>query len=242
MKRWFNNAPIRAKILVCAITIVLIVGSMSSVVYVGIVASQARDQLVEHADAIIVSTDALQEHLTNTELDFRSYLLTGDKAWLTAYDRSNQAYDGEFANLQALVSDDPAQIEQLRQIDLEVQGWRIYVHQVGINLRKRLGKRPSAASDAFTATGFHGKQDYDDIRSRLAALRSAEAQLADVRRQDADTSAFALRVTLLAGTLVVGVLCLGTLSLLASNIARRVGRVTWAAERISTGDSSVPMI
>ena len=46
-------------------------------------------------------------------------------------------------------------------------------------------------------------------------------------------------MTLLDGTLVVGVLCLGTLSLLASNIARRVGRVTWAAERIATGDSTV---
>src|SRR5204863_1681594 len=47
MKAWFNNAPIRAKILVCAITIVLIVGAMSGVVYGGIVVSQSRDQLVE---------------------------------------------------------------------------------------------------------------------------------------------------------------------------------------------------
>jgi len=239
MRVWFNNARIRNKILVCAVAIVLIVGAMSGVVYNGINTSQARDQLVERADAIIMSTDALQVYLTNIELAFRSYLLTGDKVWLTSYDKSNQAYDGEFATLQQLVRDDPPQSEQLRQIDQEVQGWRIYVHQVGIGIRKRLGKRPSAASDAFTATGFRGKQDYDDIRSRLVALRSSEAQLADVRRQEAQTSAIMLRVTLLTGTLVVGVLCLGTLSLLASNIARRVGRVTWAAERIATGDNTV---
>jgi len=239
MRVWFNNARIRNKILVCAVAILLIVGAMSGVVYNGIDTSQARDQLVERADAIIMSTDALQVYLTNIELAFRSYLLTGDKVWLTSYDKSNQAYDGEFATLQQLVRDDPPQSEQLRQIDQEVQGWRIYVHQVGIGIRKRLGKRPSAASDAFTATGFRGKQDYDDIRSRLVALRSSEAQLADVRRQEAQTSAIMLRVTLLTGTLVVGVLCLGTLSLLASNIARRVGRVTWAAERIATGDNTV---
>jgi CHASE3 domain sensor protein/anti-anti-sigma regulatory factor len=239
MRAWFNNARIRAKILVCAIAIVLLVGTMSGVVYTGIVASQDRDQLVVRANAIVMSTDALQDHLTNIELAFRSYLLTGDKLWLATYDKSNQEYDGEFVNLQALMHDDPQQSEQLRQIDLEVQAWRIYVHQVGIGIRKRLGKRPSAASDAFTATGFRGKQDYDDIRSRLVVLRSAEVQLADVRREAAQTSAFALRVTLLAGTLVVSVLCLGTLSLLASNIAHRVGRVTWAAERIATGDNSV---
>lgn len=239
MRAWFNNARIRAKILVCAIAIVLLVGTMSSVVYYGIVASQERDQLVVRANAIVMSTDALQGHLTNIELAFRSYLLTGDKAWIKSYDDANLAYNGEFATLQVLVRDDPAQIEQLRQIDSGVQGWRIYVHQAGISIRKRLGKRPSAASDAFIATGYNGKVDFDHIRGQLVALRSAETQLADVRRQEAQTSALTLRVTLLAGTLIVSVLCLGALSLLAGNIARRVGRVTWAAERIATGDNSV---
>lgn len=239
MKSWFNNARIRTKILICAIAIVLIVGTMSSVVYHGIVANQERAQLVEHTNAILISTDALQRHLINIELDFRSYLLTGDKAWLAAYDVTNQAYNGEFTTLQTLVRDDPVQSEQMRQIDSEVKGWRIYVHQAGISIRKRLGKRPSAASDAFIATGFRGKEDFIHIRDRLVALRSAETQLADMRREDAERSALTLRVTLLVGTLVVSVLCLGTLSLLASNIVRRVGRVTWAAERIATGDNSV---
>jgi CHASE3 domain sensor protein/anti-anti-sigma regulatory factor len=239
MRAWFNNARIRVKILVCAVAILLLVITMSSVVYYGIVASQTRDDLVERADAIIMSTDALQVHLTNIELAFRSYLLTGDKQWLAVYEKNNKEYDDEFAVLQNLMRDDQQQTEQLRQVSLEVQGWRIYVHQVGINMRKRLAKRPSAASDAFIATGYRGKVDYDDIRSRLVSLRSAEAQLANTRRQEADTSALTLRVTLLAGTLVVGVLCLGTLLLLASNIARRVGRITWAAERIATGDNTV---
>jgi anti-anti-sigma regulatory factor/CHASE3 domain sensor protein len=239
MKAWFNNARIHTKILICAIAILLIVVAMSGAVYYGIDTSQSRDQLVERADAIIISTDGLQMRLANIELAFRSYLLTGDKTWLTAYDKANQEYDTDFATLQELVRDDTRQSEQLRQISQEVQGWRIYVHQVGIGIRKRLGKRPSAASDAFIATGLRGKSDYDDIRTRLITLRTAEAQLADVRRQEAQTSAIALRVTLLAGTLIVSVLCLGTLSLLASNIARRVGRVTWAAERIAGGDNSV---
>jgi CHASE3 domain sensor protein/anti-anti-sigma regulatory factor len=239
MKRWFNDATIRAKILVCAVAILILVGVMSSVVYRAIDASQDRAQLVEQAHAIVTSTDVLQVHLMNIELAFRSYLLTGNKAWLKTYDVSNQAYDDEFATLQELVRDDPAQSEQLREIARVVQGWRIYVHQVGIGIRKRLGKRPSAASDAFIATGTNGKVDFDHISSSLVALRSTEAQIMDVRLQEAQTAAIALRVMLLAGTLVVSVLCLGTLSLLASNIARRVGRVTWAAERIATGDSTI---
>jgi len=120
-----------------------------------------------------------------------------------------------------------------------VQGWRIYVHEVGIGIRKRLGKRPSAASDAFIATGTTGKVDFDYIRTSLITLRNTQAQITDTRLQEAQTAAIALRVVLLTGTLVVSVLCLGTLSLFASNIARRVGRVTWAAEHIASGDNTV---
>src|SRR5215217_3853182 len=176
MKHWFNNARIRTKILVCAIAIVVIVSIMSGVVYQGIEISQSRDQLVIRANAIVSSTDSLQVYLTNIELAYRSYLLTGDKVWLKSYDAYNLGYNGEFTNLQALVGDDPEQSEQLRQVDQEVQAWRIYVHQVGMNIRKRLGKRPSAASDAFIATGLRGKQDFEDIHKRLVILRSAEAQ------------------------------------------------------------------
>ena len=239
MRSWFNNAPIRAKILVCAVAILLTVGIMSGVVYRAIDTSQDRAQLAERAHTIVTSTDVLQGHLLNIELAFRSYLLTGDKAWLKTYDASNQAYDDEFATLQELVRDDSAQSEELSQIARVVQGWRIYVHQVGIGIRKRLGKRPSAASDAFIATGTTGKVDFDYIRTSLITLRNTQAQITDTRLQEAQTAAIALRVVLLTGTLVVSVLCLGTLSLFASNIARRVGRVTWAAEHIASGDNTV---
>jgi len=239
MRSWFNNAPIRAKILVCAVAILLTVGIMSGVVYRAIDTSQDRAQLVERAHTIVTSTDVLQGHLLNIELAFRSYLLTGDKAWLKTYDASNQAYDDEFATLQELVRDDSAQSEELSQIARVVQGWRIYVHEVGIGIRKRLGKRPSAASDAFIATGTTGKVDFDYIRTSLITLRNTQAQITDTRLQEAQTAAIALRMVLLTGTLVVSVLCLGTLSLFASNIARRVGRVTWAAEHIASGDNTV---
>src|SRR5262249_24706326 len=88
-------------------------------------------------------------------------------------------------------------------------------------------------------TGYRGKVDFDHIRDRLAAIRTLEAQLADIRRAEALTSALELRVTLLAGTLVVSILCLGALSVLASNMALGVVRVSWAASRIARGDDSV---
>jgi rsbT co-antagonist protein RsbR len=239
MISWFNNARIRTKILVCAIAILVIVGAMSGVVYAGIVASQGRDRLVVRANTIVASTDKLMLQVSNMELDYRTYLLTGDKAGLKPYETNYLTYTQELANLQEVLSSDPVQTERLRQIDTAVVAWRTYTHQAGIKTRARLGKKPSAAFDAYTITGYRSKQDYDHIRNQLIALRDIEIAHAEERQSEAQTTALQLRVTLLVGTLVVSLLCLGALSLLASNIARRVGRVTLAAQRIASGDGTV---
>ncbi|HEU5103463.1 MAG TPA: CHASE3 domain-containing protein, partial [Roseiflexaceae bacterium] len=219
MMSWFNNARIHTKILICAITIVVIVGAMSGAVYAGIVASQERDRLAMRANTIVASTDKLILQVANMELDYRTYLLTGDKAGLKPYETNYLTYTQELASLQEILSSDPAQAEQLREIDTAVHAWRTYTHQAGIKTRTRLGKKPSAAFDAYTITGYGSKQDFDHIRNLLIALREDEIRHAETRRLEAQTAAIQLRVTLLVGTLVVSVLCLGALSLLASNIA-----------------------
>ena len=100
----------------------------------------------------------------------------------------------------------------------------------------------STPSDLFIATALRGAQDFDEIRMRLNAIRTVAVQHSDVYRQEAQAAAVRLRITLLLGMIVTSVLSLGTLSFLASNIARRVQRVTWAATRIAHSDNSVPVL
>jgi CHASE3 domain sensor protein/anti-anti-sigma regulatory factor len=238
MLRQFNNLSIRTKILVCAITILVLVGIMAGVVYYGVVESEARDGRVVRADDVVRSTDTLLIQLTNMELDFRSYLFTGNDTFLASYEASHQAYQQEQTRLPPLVQDDPVQAEQLHQLDLAVQGWRNFLHQPTIQKRKSL-KKGGTAADLFVITALRGAQDFDEIRARLSAIRTAEVQRSDAYRQEARAAALWLRVTLLLGTLVTSVLSLGALSLLARSIARRVQRVTWAATRIAEGDIAV---
>src|SRR5262245_53391795 len=239
MVRQFNQLSIRTKILVCAIAILTLVGAMTGVVYAGIVQSEAREQRVVRAADVVGSADMLLMHLTNLELNFRTYLLTGGDDFLTAYDASYQAYQQEEALRAGLVLDEPEQIKQLEQLDVAVRGWHNFLHLPTIRSRKALKTKSSTASDLFVATALRGVQDFDEIRMRLSAIRGVEVQRSDMYRQEALAAAVQLRVTLLVGTLVAGALSLGTLFFLARNIAERVQRVTWAATRIADGDNSV---
>jgi CHASE3 domain sensor protein/anti-anti-sigma regulatory factor len=239
MLRQFNHLSIRTKILVCAITILILVGIMTIVVYVGIVESEARDQRVVRAADVVQGTDTLLIQLTNMELDFRTYLLTGDAAFVTSYDANYQAYQQKQIRLAQLVGDDAAQAELLHQLDVTVRGWHNFLHQPTIRSRKALKKKSGTASDLFVSTALRGAHDFNDILLRLNAIRIAEVQRSDAYRQEAQAATLRLRLTLLVGTLITGVLSLSTLVFLASTIARRVQRVTLAATRIADGDNTV---
>jgi rsbT co-antagonist protein RsbR len=239
MLHQFNQLSIRTKFLVCAITILVLVGGMSAAVYIGIVENEAREQRVVRAADVVHSTDALLMPLTNMELNFRGFLLTGSDTFLTAYEASYQEYQQEKTLLAALLLDEPEQTKELQQLEVAVSGWHNFLHQPTIRTRKALKKSGGTVGDLFIATALRGAQDFDDIRVRLSAIRTIEMQRSDVYRQESQAAAVRLRVMLLVGLIVTSVLSLGALSFLASNIVRRVQQVTKAATRIADGDNTV---
>ncbi|HET9222738.1 MAG TPA: CHASE3 domain-containing protein, partial [Roseiflexaceae bacterium] len=232
----FNQLSIRTKFMVCAVTILVLVGGMSGAVYIGIVENEAREQRAVRAADVVQTTDTLLMHLTNMELNFRSYLLTGSDDFIGAYEASYQAYQQDQILLAVLVQAEPEQVKELQQLAVAVRGWHNFLHQPTIRSRKAMKKNNSTASSLFIATALRGAQDFDEIRMRLNAIRTVEAQRSEASRQSAEAAALLLRATLLGGLLVTSVLSLGALSLLAGNIVRRVQRVTLAATRIADGD------
>jgi anti-anti-sigma regulatory factor/CHASE3 domain sensor protein len=239
MLQYFNHLSIRAKVRVCAIAILVLVLGMASVVYIDIIENEARDQRVVRAADIVQASDMLLIQLTNMELDFRTYLLTGNAVFVTSYEASYQAEQQEQLHLAQLVGDDTTQVEQLHELDVAVSGWRNFLHLPTIRSRKAVQRTNTTASSLFVATALRGARDFNDIRLRLSAIRAAEVQRSDTYRQEAREANLRLRLVLLAGTSITGILSLGALSFLASNIARRVQRVTRAATRIAAGDASV---
>src|SRR5262249_33826879 len=92
MRSSFQHLSIRTKIIVCAILILLIVVSMSTLVYDGIVVSQTRDEEVAQTTEIVSAIDALQLQLVNMELGYRGFLLLGNDASLEPYTTGYQSY------------------------------------------------------------------------------------------------------------------------------------------------------
>jgi CHASE3 domain sensor protein/anti-anti-sigma regulatory factor len=233
---FFQHLRIRTKILIGATLVLLIVVSMSGLVYHGILVSQTRDQAVAHTMEIISAIDDVQLQITNMEAGYRGFLIVGDDTFLGPYTTGYQSYSRTYARLRELVGDDPRPFDQLIQIDRAVQRWHNGVLESGIQIRRLINGTNNAALTAFTNTDSTGRHAFEDLRARVAALRAVEAEHSAAQRQEAEVAALNLQTTLWIGSGLAIVASLGLLGLLATRLARRVGVVTQAAVHMADGE------
>jgi CHASE3 domain sensor protein/anti-anti-sigma regulatory factor len=233
---FFRHLRIRTKILLCAILVLVIVVSMSGVVYRGILVSQTRDQAVAHTTEIISAIDDVQLQIVNMEMGYRGFLIIGDDAFLAPYTTGYQSYSRTYARLRELVGDDAQPFDQLIQIDRAVQRWHNGILESGIQVRRLINGTNNAAFTAFTTTDSTSQHAFEDLRARVAALRAVEVARSTAQRQEAEAAALNLQATLWIGSVLAIVASLGLLGLLATNLARRVGVVTQAAIHMADGE------
>jgi CHASE3 domain sensor protein/anti-anti-sigma regulatory factor len=236
---FFHNLRIRTKIVVCAILVLLIVVSMSGVVYNGITVSQVRDQEVAHTAEITGDIDALLLQIVNMETGYRGFLIVGDDAFLEPYTTGYQEYTHASTRLQELLHDDTPQLERLNKIDRAVQRWHNSVLETGIQVRRLINGSHDAAFTAFTTADSASKHAFEDLRTRVAELRAVETERSNTQRQEAQAAAAGLKTTLFVGSVLALLFSVGLLGLLATNIAHRVGQVTVAARQMAEGAHAV---
>jgi CHASE3 domain sensor protein/anti-anti-sigma regulatory factor len=239
MRVILQNLGIRSKIMVGAILALVIVVSMASWVYHGIVVSQARDDDLAQTTEITSAIDAMHLQLVNMELGYRGFLIVGDDTLLTPYTTGYQSYTRTSAHVRELLQPDPQQLDRLNRLDRAVGSWHDSVLETGIALRRILTGAPNAAYTAFITDDETSKHAFLDLTNRVAAFRAIETDRDIQRSQEAQAAAANLKDTLVIGTVLAVLASLGVLWLLATNIARRVGHITQIALHMADGMRTV---
>ncbi|MFT3987282.1 sensor histidine kinase [Aestuariivirga sp.] len=129
--------------------------------------------------------ERLLRELVDAETGQRGFLLTGDEKFLAPYNDARKTIDASFAQLNALVADNPGQVAKLGQIRASASD-RLATLEAGIGLEKA-GKHGDAVDILRLGTG---KQQMDQVRAGVAAFETDENQLLAVRRTDLDNQQF----------------------------------------------------
>ena len=229
--RW-SSLPLLGKGLVLvAVPVVALLATVTWSYWSEHAESGVEADLRRELETLTVSQQALTQ-IVDVETGGRGYLLTGQDGFLEPYRQGERDLGPTLARLEALVKDQPAQLERLKGLDGLIRQREQLVDTLVAN-RAVLSSSPARIADIMT----QGKSTQDALRRGLAAVQAdaqhrIEAGLATGRRARSRRV-----VTVVAGTLTgvgAGLLALGLFSV---GIVRRIRLLEENARCLASGDA-----
>jgi methyl-accepting chemotaxis protein len=118
------------------------------------------------------------------ETGMRGYLLAGEEGFLDPYKGGEEATYSGIAALQETVSDNPAQVARLAEVEQVLREWQENVTEPTIGLRREIGNAQTMNDMAALVGEARGKVYFDAFRGQIATFIEREATLLVTRRQD----------------------------------------------------------
>ncbi|QLG93346.1 response regulator [Pseudomonas yamanorum] len=145
-------------------------------------------QWVEHTDRVINNLNETSKLTVDLETGMRGFLITGDEHFLDPYEVAKPRIISDLRGLQALVADNPQQVDRLKRLESLQVEWNNYAQSM-IDLQRENGDYRSAVKAG------RGKRLTDEIRKEYDEAIAMEQQFRINRNEDV-TRSTVLSVTL----------------------------------------------
>jgi CheY-like chemotaxis protein/CHASE3 domain sensor protein len=153
------------------------VGLVTMAVFVGLIAYLVSTMnWAEHSERVIGQANEMLRLAVDRETSMRGFLITGDESFLTPYEIGGPRFKTQIEALQEMVSDNPPQVEKLKQIEAIQQRWSRFAEEV-IDARRRNQNFESAVASG------RGKIEFDETRREFGDFLDAELRLRQERSE-----------------------------------------------------------
>ena len=168
--------------LAIGILVTLFAVSAAFAVYGRLAVRAAVDDLSEQLLPAQRAVAELTTSYVNQETGQRGYALTGEPQFLEPYDAGRRDAAALHTRLDTLLAEDAAAQEALQTMVEAAETWRIRAAEPEISARRDSASEP----DRIQATTGTGKELFDDLRARIAAL-SARTDILVTEQVDEST-------------------------------------------------------
>ena len=190
-----------------------------------------------HTKDVIEKTEYVFRLLVTTQSNLRAYILTGKDAFTEEIAHDETILDQQFAQLQAMIADNPKQQKRFQQVLQSAEARRDYQHQIHEMIQREGLER--AQEEVKT---LKGKTLMDALRISIENFRSAEEKV-DAERIENLRRSTQMQNWLLLGGLAVNV-GIGALAAIvfSREISSRIEVVTENTKRITSGETLPPLV
>ena len=156
----------------------LSVGVLSAVFFVVLITYLLSViQWVEHTDRVINNLNETSKLTVDLETGMRGFLITGDEHFLDPYEVAKPRIISDLRNLQALVADNPEQVDRLKRLESLQMAWNTYAQSM-IDMQRQSGDFRTAVKAG------RGKSLTDEIRKEYDRAVAMEQQFRITRNED----------------------------------------------------------
>jgi len=177
MARWFENLSLNRKVLAVIsvpLTLMVVVG-LVAVIVLQFISYSAR--WVEHTHRAMAKSDGIVAAAVDMETGMRGFLLAGQESFLEPYVAGERRIFSALSELQTTVSDNPPQVQRLREAEQIIAEWQQEVVQFHIDLRREIGDAETMNDVADIVSEARGKTFFDSFRGQIALFIKREEDL-----------------------------------------------------------------
>jgi methyl-accepting chemotaxis protein len=149
---------------------------------------QESSKMVNHTHTVIADAKSIEAAAVDMETGMRGYLLAGKSEFLNPYNGGAKSFKERVGALKEVVSDNPAQVQLLGEIQSVIGEWQNKVTEPAIALRGKIGDAKTMNDMADLVGEAKGKVFFDKFRTQIATFGQREQKLM-VERQKAGATA-----------------------------------------------------
>lgn len=203
--------------------------------------SISRDSVnwVTHTYEVIEKANAMLGAAVDMETGMRGFLLAGKEDFLAPYKNGTDKFHKLNQELQRTVSDNPAQVKLLGEIQVTIKNWQDKVVSQQINLRREIGDSETMDDMARLVGQAKGKVYFDKFRDQIKTFKGREEKLMLSRQQDAKDTASSTRNILIFGTLITLCIAVCISYILGLTISRPIQALANNLKDIAEGEGDL---
>jgi signal transduction histidine kinase/CheY-like chemotaxis protein len=223
---------IRAKLIAAFLAIMVPLAFVGYFSYMGSKQTMALDAWVTHTHEVLGAVQAFLRSVHASESSARGFEISGDAAFLDAYQHNRAETPGKLAELRRLTSDNPAQQERLQKVSAALTQ-KLAVMDTLVEDRKQ------AKSVASRIDDLHQSRDLlHVIEAEIGAMVANEEELLAARQQEATRQAETTQRVMLVGTGLTLLIAVVMALLLSKLMVARIEALAAAADRLRAGNLS----
>ena len=215
---------LRIQLLLGYMLVFAMMGVVATMAYLSIANLLEANGWATHTYRVIGAARQIERHLVDMQTGKRGFQLTGEEDYLEPYERARKEFETQMPELQKLVSDNPGQVERLKEIEALVRKYQEEVLTPHIEIRREVNAGTVPMETVLEDMQNRGYEEtMDQLREKTAAFIEVEQNLLVERERADKAAAFWSMCVIFGGTALAIAFGIGAMLFFSRRIFRLVG-------------------